>query len=279
MDRRKVEIAIISDVHLGAPGCHAHELLQYLRSIHPKKLVLSGGFFDNKSIKKRSLPSKHLAVLQQVMSMAFHDTKVYYIAGHDDMLKKFTALKPGNITVKKKLVLQIDRKRYLITHGDLLDASHHLWRWFAKMSHQAFKWRTRKNRLLDSLRKRFVMISLFESRKINDKIENNSERIAAFMQAVSRLATKQNYDCVISGNVHMPPIYPIPGTEVIYVNSSSWKQKLTSLEYRNKKWSRYTFEIISDNRPDHLSNPFKIHQNDASAPQITRSNQSLLSAD
>lgn len=42
MNKRKLEVAVISDVHLGTFGCHASELVSYLRSISPKLLVLNG---------------------------------------------------------------------------------------------------------------------------------------------------------------------------------------------------------------------------------------------
>ena len=38
--KRKVEIVVLSDIHLGTYGCHAKEVLQYLNSVKPKKLIL-----------------------------------------------------------------------------------------------------------------------------------------------------------------------------------------------------------------------------------------------
>ncbi|MEM8846854.1 MAG: UDP-2,3-diacylglucosamine diphosphatase, partial [Bacteroidota bacterium] len=35
MKKRKIELAVISDVHLGTYGCHADELIAYLNSIQP----------------------------------------------------------------------------------------------------------------------------------------------------------------------------------------------------------------------------------------------------
>ena len=43
---RKLEIVIISDIHLGTYGCHAHELLNYLNTIKPKILILNGDIID-----------------------------------------------------------------------------------------------------------------------------------------------------------------------------------------------------------------------------------------
>ena len=38
--KRNVDLVVISDVHLGTYGCHAKELLQYLKSIKPQTLIL-----------------------------------------------------------------------------------------------------------------------------------------------------------------------------------------------------------------------------------------------
>ena len=52
--KRKVDLVVISDVHLGTFGCHAKELLLYLNSIKPKKLILieKDEFLFNQLIKK-----------------------------------------------------------------------------------------------------------------------------------------------------------------------------------------------------------------------------------
>ena len=46
MAKRKVQICVISDVHLGFVGCRAKELLQYLKSIDPEILILNGDIID-----------------------------------------------------------------------------------------------------------------------------------------------------------------------------------------------------------------------------------------
>ncbi|MEJ7666559.1 MAG: metallophosphoesterase [Hymenobacter sp.] len=44
--KRRLAVAVVSDVHLGTYGCHAPELLRYLKSIKPKLLVLNGDIVD-----------------------------------------------------------------------------------------------------------------------------------------------------------------------------------------------------------------------------------------
>ena len=53
MKKRDVEVVVISDVHLGTYGCHAKELLKYLKSVNPKKIILNGDIIDIWQFKKR----------------------------------------------------------------------------------------------------------------------------------------------------------------------------------------------------------------------------------
>lgn len=46
LKKRTIEVAVISDVHLGTTRCHADELLAYLGSIKPATLVLNGDIID-----------------------------------------------------------------------------------------------------------------------------------------------------------------------------------------------------------------------------------------
>ena len=56
MEKRDVEIIIISDVHLGTYGCHAKELVAFLKSINPKLLILNGDIFDGWAFSKNISP-------------------------------------------------------------------------------------------------------------------------------------------------------------------------------------------------------------------------------
>lgn len=50
--KRKLDIVVISDVHLGTYGCRAKELNNYLKSIQPKIVILNGDIIDIWQFKK-----------------------------------------------------------------------------------------------------------------------------------------------------------------------------------------------------------------------------------
>ena len=56
MEKRKIDIAVLSDIHLGTYGCHAKELVQYLKSIDPEILILNGDIIDIWQFNKRYFP-------------------------------------------------------------------------------------------------------------------------------------------------------------------------------------------------------------------------------
>ena len=72
--KRKLEIAIISDTHLGTRGCYAKELLNNLKSIKPDTLILNGDIIDMWQFNKSYFPQEHIKVLHQVSNL----TQVIY---------------------------------------------------------------------------------------------------------------------------------------------------------------------------------------------------------
>lgn len=122
MQRRALEVAIISDVHLGTYGCHAEQALNYLRSIKPRLLIINGDFIDIWSFSKRYFPVAHMEVINEVLHLVSCGTRVIYITGnHDEMLRKYSDFQLGNLSITDKVVMEIDGKMCWIFHGDVFD--------------------------------------------------------------------------------------------------------------------------------------------------------------
>src|SRR3982751_6581855 len=97
MDKRNIDVVVISDVHLGTYGCHAKELLRYLKTIKPKTFILNGDIIDIWQFSKRYWPKSHMRVVKQIAGIISKKVKVYYITGnHDEMLRKFVGFKMGS---------------------------------------------------------------------------------------------------------------------------------------------------------------------------------------
>ncbi len=242
LKKRKVEVAVISDVHLGTYGCHAKELLDYLSSIKPKILILNGDIIDIWQFRKSYFPSKHLEVIKKIISMSTKGTKVYYITGnHDEFLRKFTDLHMGNISLIDKLVLELDHKRAWIFHGDVFDASITQAKWLAKLGGWGYDILILINRFINWVLARFNKEPYSLSKKIKNNVKSAVKFITNFENVCVELAIENDYDYVICGHIHEPKIEFMENEkgEVFYLNSGDWVENLTALEYNNKKWKLY----------------------------------------
>ena len=246
LKKRKVEVAVISDVHLGTYGCHAKELLDYLSSIKPKILVLNGDIIDIWQFRKSYFPSKHLEVIKKIISMSTKGTKVYYITGnHDEFLRKFTDLHMGNISLIDKLVLELDHKRAWIFHGDVFDASITQAKWLAKLGGWGYDILILINRFINWVLARFNKEPYSLSKKIKNNVKSAVKFITNFENVCVELAIEKGYDYVICGHIHEPKIEFMENEngETFYLNSGDWVENLTALEYNNKKWKLYKHDI------------------------------------
>ena len=242
LKKRKVEVAVISDVHLGTYGCHAKELLDYLSSIKPKILVLNGDIIDIWQFRKSYFPSKHLEVIKKIISMSTKGTKVYYITGnHDEFLRKFTDLHMGNISLIDKLVLELDHKRAWIFLGDVFDSSITQAKWLAKLGGWGYDILILINRFINWVLARFNKEPYSLSKKIKNNVKSAVKFITNFENVCVELAIENDYDYVICGHIHEPKIEFMENEkgEVFYLNSGDWVENLTALEYNNKKWKLY----------------------------------------
>lgn len=131
---RNVDIVVISDVHLGTYGCQAKELLNYLKSVQPKQLIINGDFIDIWQFKKSYFPKSHLKIIKKIIDFSNKGTEVTYIIGnHDEFLRRFANATFGNIELVNKKVLTIDNQKAWIFHGDVFDASVQHSKWIAKL--------------------------------------------------------------------------------------------------------------------------------------------------
>jgi UDP-2,3-diacylglucosamine pyrophosphatase LpxH len=79
--KRKVDLVVLSDIHLGTYGCQSKELLHYMNSIKPKMVVLNGDIIDIWQFSKRYWPKSHMLVVNKIINWVSKGIKVYYITG------------------------------------------------------------------------------------------------------------------------------------------------------------------------------------------------------
>ena len=243
--KRKVEIVVLSDIHLGTYGCHAKEVLQYLNSVKPKKLILNGDIIDIWQFRKRYFPKAHLQVIKKIIALAAKGTKVYYLTGnHDEKLRRFSDTKMGNIQILDKLILNLDGKKAWFFHGDVFDASIQHTKWIAKLGGWGYDFLIILNSFIN-----WCLVSLGRpkyslSKKIKNSVKKAVSFITDFEETAAELAIENQFDYVICGHIHQPQMRKVETSQgaCLYLNSGDWIENLTALEYDKGIWSLMEYE-------------------------------------
>lgn len=244
MEKRAVDIVVISDVHLGTYGCHAKELLKYLKSIKPNKIILNGDIIDIWQFNKRYWPESHMKVLRKLMKFVSEGIEVYYLTGnHDETLRKFTDLHLGSFHLQNKLLLTLNGKKAWFFHGDVFDVTMQHSKWLAKMGAVGYDTLILINSFVNWCLQLMGKQKMSFSQKIKAKFKDAVKFINSFEQTAAELAASKNYQYVICGHIHHPEIREMSTVEgtVLYLNSGDWVESLTALEYHKKEWKIFRY--------------------------------------
>lgn len=247
MAKRKLDVVVISDVHLGTYGSRAKELVRYLKSIQTETLVLNGDIIDIWQFRKSYFPKAHLKVIKQIISMAAKGTKVHYLTGnHDEALRRFSDFTMGNITLADKLVLDLPDGKAWLFHGDIFDASIQSAKWLAKLGGWGYDLLILINSFLNWGLEKMGRERYSLSKKIKNSVKKAVTYIQSFEDTAAELAIAQGYQYVICGHIHQAQMREVKNDKgsCLYLNSGDWIENLTALEYRaDTSWRLYQFEV------------------------------------
>ena len=245
MNKRNIEVLVLSDIHLGTYGCHAKELVNYIRSVQPKVLILNGDIIDIWQFRKHYFPASHMQVIKEIFSLMSKGTEVIYITGnHDESMRRYSGLKMGNFQLADKYVMNIDGKKTWLFHGDVFDATTKgSAKIIAKLGGQGYDLLILLNRAINWLLKLIGKEKMSLSKKVKNGVKKAVSWIGDFEQTAAELAIEKGYQYVICGHIHQPQIRNVETEKgsVIYMNSGDWIENLTALEYTDGKWGIYQY--------------------------------------
>lgn len=243
--KRPVDIVVLSDIHLGTYGCRAKELLTYLKSISPKRVILNGDIIDIWQFKKSYWPKSHMKVIKHLMGWIAEGVELNYITGnHDEMLRKFEGFSLGSFSISNKLLLTLNGDKTWIFHGDVFDVTMRYSKWLARLGAVGYDTLIAINNLANwfSLKMGYGKLSL--SKRIKNSVKSAIKFIDDFENTAAEIAIENNYKTVVCGHIHQPQMRSISNEKgsVNYLNSGDWIENLTALEYHEGKWQLFRFE-------------------------------------
>jgi UDP-2,3-diacylglucosamine pyrophosphatase LpxH len=223
--KRKVQLVVISDVHLGTFGCHAKELLQYLNSIDPETIVLNGDIIDIWQFSKRYWPAAHMMVINHLINLIASGTKVYYFH------------------ITNKLVLTIDKQKAWIFHGDVFDVTMKHSKWLAKLGAIGYDTLILINSAFNWYRKKMGKEKYSFSKSVKDSVKSAIKFINDFETTAAEIGINNGYQYVVCGHIHQPIIKDVSNEKgtIKYLNSGDWIENLTALEYNYGVWEIYKY--------------------------------------
>ncbi len=243
--KRKIDLLVLSDIHLGTYGCHAEELLKYLQSIKPKTIVLNGDIIDGWNFSKNYFPPSHLQVISELMNFLTRGTKIIYLPGnHDEFARKFAGRKMGNLSIDNKVVLQLNGERVWIFHGDVFDISMKQSKWLAKIGGVGYDWLILINRMVNKGLMKLGKERISLSKRIKDSVKSAILYINDFEDTAINLGLQHEYNVDICGHIHQPcdRLVKNENGQIRYLNSGDWIENLTALEYNEGAWNLYQYQ-------------------------------------
>ena len=221
----------LSDIHLGTRDSKADEVVDFLKHIECRKLVLNGDIIDGWALRRGGQwTSRHSRVIRKILKMTERDqTQVVYLRGnHDEILERFMPLTFGSVSLVKEHIHHTpDGKRYLVIHGDGFDSVSTNHRWLAVAGAVGYDLLLGINRVYNMWRawrgKEYYSIS----KQVKAKVKSAVCFADRYEELLRNLARKKNCDGIICGHIHTPEDRMAGG--VRYLNSGDWVESLTAI--------------------------------------------------
>ncbi|MEZ5934487.1 MAG: UDP-2,3-diacylglucosamine diphosphatase [Alphaproteobacteria bacterium] len=220
----------ISDFHIGTRRAQTEMLLDFLKYTESDMLYLVGDIIDNWSLKKTWYwDQSHNDIIQKLLRKARKGTRVIYIPGnHDERFRDFIGARFGRIAVMQNAIhVTVDRKRYLVLHGDEFDGVVKYAKWLAVLGDKAYEAALALNHQLNRMRRRLGLPYWSLSAYLKRRVKKAVQFVSDFERAVVREAKKRDADGVICGHIHTPEISTIDG--IHYCNDGDWVESCSAL--------------------------------------------------
>lgn len=220
----------ISDLHLGYRDCKAQYLLNFLDQIHCETLYLVGDVVDFWALSKRLWwPPEHYQVMLKLYELAGRGIRVIYVPGnHDEPIRHFAGELFGPIEVRlEHEYLGADGKRWLIMHGDAMDAYINL-NWITRFGGDlAYGALLMLNRWSNRFRRWCGRPYFSLSGLIKSNIGRARQAIETYESEAMDEARRRGFDGVICGHIHAPALFEREG--IRYANTGDWIESCTAL--------------------------------------------------
>lgn len=230
---------IISDLHLGSKASRAEDIYKFLDENKTYNLILNGDIVDGWALKRGSKwRPKDNKVLRKILKIAEKGTNVVWIRGnHDEFLVDYLNLTMGNINICEDLVYKgIDKRKYYIFHGDVLDVFSSKFKIIAKIGSVGYDFALWLNRWYNKYREWRGLPYYSLSKQIKNNVKAAVNFMTDFEDRAIDLAKNKDCEVAVCGHIHKAEL------SESYMNSGDWCESCTALvETMDGKWEVIEF--------------------------------------
>lgn len=221
----------LSDIHLGTRDSKADEVVEFLKHLRCRKIVLNGDIIDGWALRRGGTwTSHHSRVIRKLIKLTERDhSEVIYLRGnHDDILERFLPLAIGRIRLAKEHIhVTADGKRYLVVHGDGFDSVSTKHKWLATLGSVGYDFLLHFNRLYNHYRawrgKEYYSLS----KRVKAKVKSAVCYVDRYEELLQELARYRKCDGIICGHIHTPEDKQVG--DIHYLNSGDWVESMTAI--------------------------------------------------
>lgn len=253
MKKRQIEVSVISDLHLATHASQPKKVIEYLKSIDPKILVLNGDIIDAWRFTRNYFPKNHMKVIRHLIKLMEKGTDIFYVTGnHDEFLRKFNGTQAGRLKIVNQYIFEHAGTKTWIFHGDIFDKIIHSSRGLAKLGAALYGLLTLLNKVVNFILRNVGGKDIIIYKSVRKNFVREKRKPSKFENEVAKSAISQGYQAVICGHTHVPKekSLEVNGKEIQYINCGDWVENLTAAEFYNNKWHLYTHPVETDENED-----------------------------
>jgi UDP-2,3-diacylglucosamine pyrophosphatase LpxH len=229
------DVVILSDLHLGMEDSKPKKILKFLESIETNVLILNGDIIDIDALNRGSKwKNGHTKVIMKLLDMSKNCEVVYIRGNHDNDVQELYGSNIMGIKFADEYILHRNGKKYLVFHGDKIDASTK-WKFLTFIGSVGYDISLKLNNWYNVYREWRNLPYYSISKVIKENVKEAISFINNFESNACDYASKKNCNGVICGHIHIPTIKEI--NNIHYYNSGDWVENFSALVLtKNGDW-------------------------------------------
>lgn len=243
------KIYFISDFHLGAPDAESsmareRKIVRWLEMVKhdAAHIYIMGDIFDFWFEYKLTVPKGFVRLLGKIAELTDSGIPITFFTGNHDMWMFDYLTKELNVKIyKKPKSIIINKKRFMLGHGDGLGPGDFTYKMIKKVfANPFFQW-------IFSISPPWLGIGIAQMWSKKSRISNKTvdEQFLGEKEWIyihcKEIETRQHHDYYIFGHRHLPLEMKV-GQTARYINLGEWVNYYTYAEYDGASLSLKNFE-------------------------------------